>query len=115
MADKDIAAFGLFRDRAGLERAINDMRAAGFRNSDVSVLMQETPGTKDFGHEAHTKAPEGAAARGSGGVLGRMSGSGALSVPGVCPFIAGGPIVAALAGVGAAGAAGGLIGALVGV
>ena len=111
MADRDIAAFGLFRDRAGLERAINDMRAAGFRNSDVSVLMQETPGTKDFGHEAHTKAPEGAA----GGVLGWLIGIGALSVPGVGPFIAACPIVATLAGVGAAGAAGGLIGALVGV
>jgi hypothetical protein len=120
MADKDIAAFGLFRDRAGLERAINDMRAAGFRNGDVSVLMQETPGTKDFGHEAHTKAPEGAAAGASagavvGGVLGWLMGIGALSVPGFGPIIAAGPIVAALAGVGAAGAAGGLIGALVGV
>ena len=62
MADRDIAAFGLFVDRAGLEGAINELRAAGFRNSDVSVLMQETPGTKDLAHEAHTKAPEGAAA-----------------------------------------------------
>lgn len=120
MADRDIAAFGLFPDRAGLERAVALLRGAGFRNSDVSMLTQETPGTKDLAHEAHTKAPEGAtagAAAGAvvGGVMGWLIGIGALAVPGVGPFIAAGPIVAALAGVGAAGAAGGLIGALVGV
>jgi len=105
MADRDIAAFGLFPDRAGLERAVELLRGAGFRNSDVSMLMQETPGTKDLAHEAHTKAPEGAAtgaAAGAvvGGVMGWLIGIGALAVPGVGPFIAAGPIVAALAGVG---------------
>ena len=65
MADRDIAAFGLFPDRASLERAIGLLRGAGFRNSDVSMLMQETPGTKDLAVEAHTKAPEGAAVRSS--------------------------------------------------
>ena len=120
MADRDIATFALCADQAALERGINDLRAAGFRNSDVSVLMQDTPGTKSLAHEAHTKAPEGAATGAGagavvGGVLGWLIGIGALAVPGIGPFIAAGPIVAALAGVGAAGAAGGLIGALVGV
>lgn len=120
MADRDIAAFALFPDRTSLERAVTALRGAGFRNSDVSMLMQETPGTKDLAHEAHTKAPEGAtagAAAGAvvGGVLGWLVGIGALAIPGIGPFIAAGPIVAALAGVGAAGTAGGLIGALIGV
>jgi hypothetical protein len=120
MADRDLATFALFKDQAGLERSISDLRQAGFRNSDVSVLMAETPGNKSLAHEAHTKAPEGAAAGASagavvGGVLGWLIGIGALAVPGIGPFIAAGPIVAALAGVGAAGAAGGVIGALVGV
>jgi hypothetical protein len=120
MADRDIAAFGLFPDRTSLEQAVNAIRAAGFRNGDVSILMQDTPGTKDLAHEAHSKAPEGAtagAAAGAvvGGVLGWLIGVGALAIPGIGPFIAGGPIVAALAGIGAAGTAGGLIGALVGV
>jgi hypothetical protein len=120
MADRDIAAFGLFPDRASLERAITLLRGAGFRNSDVSMLMQETPGTKDLAHEAHTKAPEGAttgAAAGAivGGVMGWLMGIGALAIPGIGLFIAAGPIVAALAGIGAAGTAGGLIGALIGV
>jgi hypothetical protein len=120
MAARDIAAFGLFRDQPSLERAINDLRAGGFRNSDVSMLMAETPGNKDLAHEAHTKAPEGAAtgaAAGAvvGGVMGWLLGIGALAIPGIGPFIAAGPILAALAGVGVAGTAGGLIGALVGV
>jgi hypothetical protein len=120
MADRDIATFALFPDQAGLEKAIENLRVAGFRNSDVSMLMQETPGTKSLAHEAHTKAPEGATTGASagavvGGVLGWLIGIGVLAIPGIGPFIAGGPIVAALAGVGAAGAAGGLIGALVGV
>src|ERR671913_780546 len=119
MADRDIAAFGLFPDRASLERAVNLLRGAGFRNSDVSMLMQETPGTKDLAHEAHTKAPEGAtagAAAGAvfGGVMGWLIGIGALAIPGIGPFIAAGPIVAALAGMGAAGTAGGVIRAALG-
>jgi hypothetical protein len=120
MADKDIAAFGLFPDRASLEQAIGLLRGAGFRNSDVSVLMPESPGTKDLAVEAHSKAPEGAtagAAAGAvvGGVMGWLIGIGALAIPGIGPFIAAGPIVAALAGMGAAGTAGSLIGALIGV
>jgi hypothetical protein len=120
MSDRNIAAYGLFPDRASLERAVSLLRGAGFRNSDVSMLVQETPGTKDLAHEAHTKAPEGAATGATagavvGGVMGWLMGIGALAIPGIGPFIAAGPIVAALAGIGAAGAAGGLIGALVGV
>ena len=120
MADRDIAVFGLFPDRASLERAIGLLRGAGFRNSDVSMLMQDTPGTKDLAFEAHSKAPEGAttgAAAGAvvGGVMGWLIGVGALAIPGLGPVLAAGPIVAALAGVGAGGTAGSLIGALIGL
>ncbi len=119
MPDRDIATFGLFPSQESLERAVADLRHEGFRNSDVSILMAETPGNKALAHEAHTKAPEGAttgAGTGAivGGVLGWLLGVGALTIPGIGPFIAAGPIVAALAGMGAAGTAGGLIGALVG-
>jgi hypothetical protein len=75
MADRDIAAFGLFPDRTSLERAVSLLRGAGFRNSDVSMLMQETPGTKDLAHETHTKAPEGATAgAAAGAVVGGITG-----------------------------------------
>lgn len=116
---KNVAAFGLYRTQAQVEEAVNALQAAGFRNADVSVLLPENVGSKDLGHEKHTKAPEGAtagAASGAiiGGALGWLVGIGALAIPGIGPFVAAGPIVAALAGVGAVGTLGGITGALVG-
>jgi hypothetical protein len=120
MAGKNTAVFGIYRDRISVEEAVDSMRAAGFRSTDISVLFPDNQGTKDFAHEKHTKAPEGAAAgAGSGaligGTLGWLAGIGALAIPGVGAFVAAGPIVAALAGVGAGGALGGIVGALVGM
>jgi hypothetical protein len=120
MAGKNTSVFGLYPDRVSVEEAVDALRAAGFRSTDISVLFQENQGTKDFAHEKNTKAPEGAATGGilggiSGGVLGWLTGIGALAIPGLGPLIAAGPIVAALAGVGAMGAVGGMIGALAGM
>jgi hypothetical protein len=120
MAGKNTAVFGLYRDRFGVEEAVAALQAAGFRNTDISVLFPENEGTKDFAHEKNTKAPEGTAAGAGtgavlGGTLGWLAGIGALAIPGVGPLIAAGPIVAALAGAGAGGALGGLTGALVGM
>src|ERR1700716_1903370 len=116
---KNIAVFGLYRTQLQVEEAVESLKAAGFRNTDISVLLPENAGSKDLGHEKHTKAPEGAAAGASsgailGGALGWLVGIGALAIPGVGPFLAAGPIVVALAGVGAVGTLGGITGALVG-
>jgi len=120
MAGKNTAVFGIYRDRANAEEAVDALRAAGFRNSDVSALLPDNVGSKDFAHEKNTKAPEGTTAGATsggilGGALGWLAGIGALAIPGVGPLIAAGPIVGALAGVGVGGAVGGLIGALVGM
>jgi hypothetical protein len=120
MAGKNTAAFGIYRDRTSVEDAVDVLRQENFRNTDISVLFPENQGTKDFAHEKNTKAPEGAATgAGSGavvgGTLGWLAGIGALAIPGVGPFIAAGPIVAALAGVGVGGAIGGITGALIGM
>jgi hypothetical protein len=120
MAGKNTAAFGIYRDRAGLEYAVDALRREGFRNTDISVLFPDNVGTKDFAHEKNTKAPEGATAGATsgaviGGGLGWLAGIGALAIPGLGPFIAAGPIVAALAGAGAGGVVGGITGALVGL
>jgi len=117
---KNTAVFGIYRDRVEVERAVDSLIAAGFRAEDISVLLPSNVGTKDFAHEKHTKAPEGAttgAGTGAvvGGTLGVLAGIGALAIPGFGPFIAAGPIMGALAGVGAGGVVGGLIGALVGM
>ena len=120
MAGKNTAVFGIYRNRAGVESAVDALKAADFRNSDISVLFPENTGTKDFAHEKETKAPEGATAGAGtgallGGGLGWLAGIGALAIPGLGPFIAAGPIMAALAGAGVGGAVGGLTGALVGM
>src|ERR1700751_216025 len=119
MAGKNTAVFGIYSTYEGVESAVDVLKSAGFRNTDISVLFPENTGTKDFAHEKGTKAPEGATAGGTtgailGGALGWLAGIGALAIPGLGPFIAAGPIVAALAGVGAGGAVGGLTGALIG-
>jgi hypothetical protein len=117
---KDIVAYGIYPDRVSFESALEALRAAGFRNSDISAILPDRDRTsKDLAHEINTKAPEGVAAGAGtgaavGGVLGWLVGIGALAIPGIGPLVAAGPIVAALAGAGAAGAAGGLVGGLVG-
>lgn len=120
MAGKNIAVFGIYQNQASAEAAIDNLRSAGFRNTDISVLFPDNEGTKDLAVEKATKAPEGATTGGIsggiiGGALGWLAGIGALAIPGIGPFIAAGPIVAVLTGVGVGGALGGLIGALTGL
>jgi hypothetical protein len=120
MAGKNTAVFGIYPSRATVENGVSSLKAAGFRNTDISVLFPESSSSKDFAHEKNTKAPEGAttgAGTGAvlGGTLGWLAGIGALGIPGLGPFIAAGPIMAALAGAGVGGAVGGITGALIGM
>ncbi len=120
MAGKNTAAFGIFPSRSAAEAAVDQLIAAGFSNDDVSVLMSDSKGSKEFASEKNTKAPEGTTtgvvSGGTiGGTLGLLAGLGALAIPGVGPLIAAGPIMGALAGLGIGGAVGGLVGALVGM
>lgn len=114
------AVFGIYSSRSQVELAVDHLRSGGFRPQDISVLFPENQGTKEFAHEKHTKAPEGAAAGVTsgaviGGTLGWLAGIGALAIPGIGPFIAAGPIMAALSGAAVGGAVGGLAGALIGM
>src|ERR1700745_1074660 len=120
MAGKNTAVYGIYRTRELAETAVDRLTTSGFRNEDISVLLQDNVGTKDFAHKKDTKAPEGtttgAVAGGAiGGTLGLLAGIGALAIPGVGPLIAAGPIMAPLAGVGTGGVVGGMVGALVGM
>lgn len=97
-----------------------ELKQAGFTNNDISALLPDRRGTKDFAHEHNTKAPEGATAGGIAGMgvgaaLGWLAGIGALAIPGVGPFIAAGPIMAALGGAAVGTATGGVVGGLVGM
>jgi hypothetical protein len=119
MAEK-IAVLGIYADYSSVENAVDVLKEAGFRNTDISVLFPEKVVSKDFAHHKGTRAPEGAAAGAGtgavlGGTLGWLVGIGALAIPGLGLFIAAGPLMAALAGVGVGGAVGGITGALIGM
>jgi hypothetical protein len=99
---------------------VDQLKSSNFSSNDISVLFPDKAGTKDFAHEQHTKAPEGATTGGVtggvvGGAFGWLVGIGALAIPGVGPFIAAGPIMAALGGAAVGGAVGGIAGALIGL
>jgi hypothetical protein len=102
------------------ETIVDNLRQSGFLNNNISVLLPDNEGTRDFAHEKNTKAPEGAvtgAGTGGvlGGVLGWLAGIGSLAIPGIGPFVAAGPIMAALGGAAVGATVGGLTGALVGL
>lgn len=120
MAGKNTAVFGLYPSITSVEIGIDELKSAGFSNADISVLLPESAGTRDVAHEKSTKAPEGATTGAGtgvivGGALGWLMGIGALAIPGVGPFIAAGPVMAALAAAGVAGTVGGIAGALIGM
>ena len=114
------AVYCIAKDRTQAEVIIDGLRSAGISGNDISILFPDKSATRDFAHEQNTKLPEGAATggvagMGVGAVLGWLAGIGTLAIPGVGPFIAAGPIMAALGGAAIGGATGGLIGALVGM
>src|SRR5256885_6587941 len=118
MAKKSV--FCLARDEAQACSIVDQLKSAGFSNNDVSVLLPDKTGTRDFAHEKGTKAPEGAVTGAStggvlGGVLGWLAGIGSLAIPGAGPFIAAGPIMATLSGAAAGAAVGGVAGGLIGL
>lgn len=114
------SAFCTAKSLEQADQIVDDLRTAGFHNDDISALLPDRRSTHAFAHEHNTKAPEGAttggvAGMGVGAALGWLAGIGALAIPGVGPFIAAGPIMAALGGAAVGTATGGVIGALVGL
>lgn len=114
------AVFCLVSTMAQAETIVDVLRDTGFSSSDISVLLPDKDSTRDFAHEHDTKAPEGAitgvgAGGVAGGVLGWLVGIGSLAIPGLGPFIAAGPILAALSGAAVGATVGGVTGALIGL
>ena len=114
------AVYCIAQTRAQAESIVDQLKSARFSSAEISVLLPDQSGTRDFAHEQNTKVPEGTATGGiaglgTGAILGWLAGIGTLAIPGVGPFIAAGPIMAALGGAAVGAAAGGIIGALVGM
>lgn len=114
------AVIGIFNTPVQAERCLDRLRDLNFLPSDISVLVPDKEGIRDFVHEKATKAPEGATTGATtggvlGGIAGWLVGIGSLAIPGVGPFIAAGPIMAALGGAAIGAAAGGVTGGLIGM
>jgi hypothetical protein len=114
------SVYCLTKTNAQAVRIADRLRAAGFSSNDISVLFPDKEGTRDFAVDNSTKAPEGTAIGAGtgaivGGTLGWLAGIGMLAIPGLGPFIAAGPIMAALSGAAAGGTLGGVSGALIGM
>src|SRR6476660_6284828 len=114
------SVFGIVKTRAQAEQLVEFLQSAGFPASEISVLLPDSEGKHDIGHVKATKAPEGATTGATtggvtGGVLGLLAGAGALAIPGVGPFIAAGPIMAALSGAAIGATTGGVVGGLIGL
>ncbi len=118
MSKQSVFCIAITRSQA--EQIVDQLKEANFSNSDISALFSDQESAHDFAHEKHTKAPEGAVAGvGTGGLiggsLGWIAGIGALAIPGVGPFIAAGPIIAALSGAAIGATVGGITGGLIGM
>ena len=114
------SVFCIAKSASQAEQIVENLQHSGFDTSEISVLMPDTGGKHDFGHVKATKAPEGAttgatAGGVTGGALGLLAGIGALAIPGVGPFIAAGPVMAALSGAALGATTGGLVGGLIGL
>ncbi len=117
---KNKVVIGIVDTEVQAENIVQHLGTAGVASSDISAIFPDKHGTKDFAHEHNTKAPEGAAIGVTsggvlGGTLGLLAGIGALAIPGLGPFIAAGPLMAALSGAAAGAAVGGITGALIGL
>ena len=118
MSKKSVFCIAISRHQA--DNIVDQLKNANFSNNDISALFADKGTSHDFAHEKNTKAPEGAVTGAvAGGValgaLGWIAGIGALAIPGVGPFIAAGPIIAALSGAAIGATVGGVAGGLIGM
>jgi len=52
---KNTAVFGIYQNRSMVESAVDTLVNAGYRPADISVLLQDNVGTKEFAHEKNTR------------------------------------------------------------
>ena len=112
---------GVFDGQNDAEKALTELKEAGFTPDQVSVVAKDTRETQslversDMQGAETTGAGTGALLGGLfGGAAGWLIGIGALAIPGIGPIVAAGALATTLGGAAVGAVAGGLIGALVG-
>jgi uncharacterized protein (TIGR02271 family) len=103
--------------------ALEDLVDSGIQRDNISLIARDVEGqygSQMEGRQATAGEDVGQAAAGGaaggavlGGLAGVLVGLGALTIPGIGPVVAAGPIVSGLTGAAVGAAAGGLLGALV--
>jgi hypothetical protein len=113
MAGNHTDVFGIYRSDVQAGLAVVRLMESGFDSDDISVLLQDHRGARALAQEGSSKPPKDTAtpttADRTFAFLGEIS---KLAIPGIGPFIAIGPIMAALAGVGAGGGLTGTLAAM---
>ncbi len=121
---------GVFSTAEEAERAIRDLHDLGFTDEDISVFAQDSDQIDHIEDDTEVEVTSDSEERGSqsgkglglgalsGGVLGALGGLIAevalISIPGIGPLAAAGPLATTLAGLGTGAVGGGIVGALVG-
>jgi hypothetical protein len=117
---RNTSVMGIYPDRTTVSDAINVLRKTGYRTTDISVLASDNQGSKDFAHEQHNKALQGAAIGAAvgaviGAALAWLVSTQTVPAPALGPLVTAGPVLAALAGAGAGGVLGWIVGLLAGL
>ena len=114
--DRDTVV-GVFHSHSQAQKAVNDLKAAGYTDDQIGVVSQDADGTYEEQVEG-SKAEEGAVAGAATGLgAGALWGLGIAAgvLPAIGPVIAGGTLAAIAASAAGTAAAGGLAGALIGL
>jgi hypothetical protein len=116
---RNTSVIGIYPDRTTVSDAVNVLHKAGYRTTDISVLSSDNQGSKDFALVKRAKALEGAAAGAAvcavvGAALAWFCSIQTVTIAALVPLVAAGPVLAALAGAGAGGALGWIVGLLAG-
>ena len=111
---------GVFHSQEEAISAIEGLKRQGYTSYEISVLAKDDEKVEVVSDETGTKAPEGfAGGMTAGGILGGTAGllasAGLITIPGIGPILAAGPIAATLTGVAVGASAGGLLGGLIGL
>ena len=114
---------GIFQNENEAIRVIENLKAAGYHDNEISVIAKHSEKTDRIEEATHvdTQATDDASKAAGGAAIGGLLGGigalllelGVIAIPGVGPFLAAGPIAATLTGLIAGGAIGGLAGVLV--
>ena len=106
---------GVFDNQNDAESAVREIQDLGVDENNISIVAREGNIDEDqteTGNENINRQDltDGAVTGGAlGGIAGLLAGAGALTIPGIGPVIAAGPISAGLTGVAAGGLAGSLV------